>query len=241
MKKRLIQLALILGLMTLTCVAAQATESDASSGLRNLSVVEAYRNDIVLTPLDASNRTARPDENDNYPGAVKVSLTYSNPQAGSEYLLIVLSDDNETPSVDNMAYIDQQTAASSATGTAALDFTIFPKRVDASVTSVTYSIYLSSNTDAGTGNGITGYEKVGSFDYYASGTSDVLLGDVDGDGEIMVGDAVLVLQAVVEAETLDARQTTAADVDRDGSVMVGDAVAILQYVVEAIHSFDELT
>ena len=51
--------------MTLTCVAAQATESDASSGLRNLSVVDAYRNDIVLTPLDASNRTARPDENDN--------------------------------------------------------------------------------------------------------------------------------------------------------------------------------
>lgn len=231
LKKRLIQLALILGLMTLTCAAAQASDT----GLRNFSVVGKYSNDIRLTALDASNQQVTATGSD-YAGAAKVRVTYSNPQSGSEYLLIVLTGDDETPTVDNMAYIDQQTA-----GSTQLDFTIFPKKVDNTVKSVTYSVYLSSNTDAGTGNGVTGYEKVGTFEYYSSGVGDVKLGDVDGDGEIMVGDAVLVLQAVVEAETLDERQTTAADVDKDGSVMVGDAVAILQYVVEAIHSFDELS
>lgn len=233
LKKRLIQLALILGLMTLTCAAAQASESNAATGLRNVSVVDAYSGDIVLSALNASNRTVAPEGN-TYPGAAKVGLTYSNPQAGSEYLLIVLSDDDPTPSVDNMAYIDQQTAGSSA-----LDFTIFPKRVDTSVASVRYSVYLSSNTDAGTGNGITGYEKVGSFEYYNTNTAgDVMLGDLNGDGLVTVPDAVLVLQAFVQSVQLTDAQKAAGDVNHDGLITVSDAVKILQFFVKQITSFD---
>ena len=235
LKKRLIQLALILGLMTLTCVAAQASESNAATGLRNFSVEEAYRSDIQLTALDASGRVARPDENDAYPGAAKVGVSYSNPQAGSEYLLIVLSDDDPTPSVDNMAYIDQQTA-----GTTALDFTIFPKRVDASTASVSYSVYMSSNTDAGTGNGITGYEKVGSFDYYSNNTlGNVTLGDLNDDSLVNVADAVLVLQGFVGSVELTDAQRAAGDVNGDGLVNVSDAVRILQLFVGLITSFDD--
>ncbi len=235
MKKRLIQLALILGLMTLTCAAAQASESNADSGLRNFSVVEAYRSDIQLTAMDASGRVARPDENDAYPGAAKVGVSYSNPQAGSEYLLIVLSDDDPTPSVDNMAYIDQQTA-----GSAALDFTIFPKRVEASTASVSYSVYLSSNTDAGTGNGVTGYEKVGSFEYYNTNTAgDVNLGDLNGDNLVNVSDAVLVLQGFVGSVELTDAQRAAGDVNGDNLVNVSDAVRILQFFVGLITSFND--
>ena len=234
MKKRLIQLLLIFGLMVLTCAAAQATETEATSGFRNVSIEEAYKNDVSLIVQDSAGRAAKPVGNDTYPGAAKVGVVYNTPHTGSEYLLIVLSGSDSTPSVDNMAYIDQKTASTSSE----LEFTIYPKKVDAQTSSVSYSVYLSSNTDASTGDKITGYVKVGSFEYYSSVSA--TLGDVDGDERIMVGDAVLVLQAVVGAETLDTKQTAAADVDKDGRVMVGDAVAILQYVVGAIKSFDEL-
>ena len=236
MKKRLIQLALILGLMTLTCVAAQATESAPTSGLKNVSVEADYRDFVQIVALDAAGKTAIADAEDDtlYPGAVKVGVTYKTPQKDSEYLLIVLSDNNATPSVDNMAYIDQKTA-----GASDLEFTIYPKKPDATANSVTYSVYMSSSTDASSGTGVTGYVKVGSFEYYSTGLN-VTLGDVDDDGDIMVGDAVLVLRAVVEDIVLDERQTAAADVDKDGDVMVGDAVYILRYVVEDITSFDNL-
>ena len=53
MKKRLIQIALILGLMTLTCVAAQASETGApTSGFRVVEVESAYESDVALTPVD---------------------------------------------------------------------------------------------------------------------------------------------------------------------------------------------
>ena len=63
---------------------------------------------------------------------------------------------------------------------------------------------------------------------------------MDADEDVTISDAVLVLQAIVEAETLDDKQTAAADVDKDTEVTISDAVAILQYIVEAITSFDEL-
>lgn len=241
MKKRWIQLVLILGLMALTCLAAQATESQPTSGLRNLTVESKYRSIIQTIALDASgNDVTVVDATDGTsdilcPGAAQVRLTYQNPQSNKEYLLIVLSDDEETPSVDNMAYIDQknQTAA----GPNGLEFTIYPKKPDATAKSVTYSVYMSSDGDAA--EGVTSYEKVASFEYYSTGL-DVTLGDVDDDGDIMVADAVLVLRAVVEDIVLDERQTAAADVDRDGDIMVADAVYILRYVVEDITSFDNL-
>ena len=223
--------------MTLTCVAAHAAESGATSGLQKFSIETNYRDFVELVPLDANGRTVVADTTDDtmYPGAAKVGVTYKNPQKDSEYLLIVLVDgDDTTPTVDNMAYIDQKTA-----GTSDLDFTIYTKKPDATKNSVKYSVYMSSSSDASTGNGVTGYVKVGSFEYYSTGLN-VKLGDVDDDGDIMVADAVLVLRAVVEDIVFDERQTAAGDVDKDGDIMVADAVYILRYVVEDITSFDNL-
>ena len=237
MKKRLIQIALILGLMTLTCVAAQASETGApTSGFRVVEVESAYESDVTLTPVD--DKGANVTKADvRFPGAVKMKVTYSKAQSGNEYLLCVLADDETgVPTVDNMAYIDQKTADG-----ATMEFTVFPKAVDAKTTSVKYTVYLSSNADASSEDaGLTSFTKVGAFEYYAAGNSDVMLGDVDGDEDVTISDAVLVLQAIVEAETLDDKQTAAADVDKDTEVTISDAVAILQYIVEAITSFDEL-
>lgn len=229
-KKRWIQLALILGLMTLTCVAAQATDAAPTSGFKNVSVVDDYKSVVSLSPLDALDKDVIDrDTPGTYPGAVKVGVTYTGSQKDSEYLLIALVDGQDTtPTADNMAYIDQKTGDGSN-----LKFNIYPKKTTES--SVTYSVYMSSNAEA-SASGVTGYVKVGSFEYYNAGL-DFTLGDVDDNGKINVSDAVLVLQAYVGKKELTDAQTAAADVDKNEKVNVSDAVKILQYYVGKITSF----
>lgn len=63
---------------------------------------------------------------------------------------------------------------------------------------------------------------------------DIKIGDVNLDGEINAGDAVLVLRYAVDLAQLDDTQKIAADVNRDGSINAGDAVIILRYTVGLI-------
>ena len=229
MKKRLIQLALILGLMTLTCVAAQAAETDEpTSGFRiptDEGVVDAYKDDVTLTPLDADDKEVTgTDNNVRFPGAVKMKVTYKKAALNSEYLLCVLEDDGSataTPTADNMAYINQQTADG-----ANVEFTAFPKKQEA--TSVKYTVYLSSNADAASG-GISSFTKVATFEYY--GQSAVMLGDVDGDRDIDVQDALYALYLSVGTVNYqgrpEAEQRQAADLNGNGAVQVDEALNIL--------------
>ena len=229
MKKRLIQIALILGLMALTCAAAQASETEADepvSGFRVVAVESAYENDVALTPIDDKGaNVAQADV--RYPGAVKMKISYANAQTGNEYLLCVLADDESgVPTVDNMAYIDQKTADG-----AAVEFTAFPKAVDSKTTSVKYAVYLSSDADAASANGsVASFTKVASFEYYFAGLN-VMLGDVDGDEDITVNDALdalfLSVGTLNNTERPEEEQRTAADVNEDGDVGVDDALNIL--------------
>jgi hypothetical protein len=57
-------------------------------------------------------------------------------------------------------------------------------------------------------------------------------GDVNGDGDVSVVDAVLALRSVVGLETLGAEAKGAADMDRSGQVDVSDAVLILKKIVQ---------
>lgn len=66
----------------------------------------------------------------------------------------------------------------------------------------------------------------------------VKLGDVDGDGEISVKDALAVLKYVVEIEQKEIL-FEAADCDGDGDVNVQDALEILRYVVGHITEFKQ--
>ena len=67
--------------------------------------------------------------------------------------------------------------------------------------------------------------------------SAVVYGDLDGDGEVKVGDALIALQGAVGKLNLTADQVTAADVDGSEGVSVNDALIILQYSVGKIISF----
>lgn len=62
-------------------------------------------------------------------------------------------------------------------------------------------------------------------------------GDVNGDGKVSTGDAVMVLRYCADLTALDETQVSLADVNRDGGVGVGDAVMILRFTV-GLATFD---
>ncbi|MBR4545110.1 MAG: dockerin type I repeat-containing protein [Oscillibacter sp.] len=238
MKKSFMQLALILGLMTLACVTAWAAESDPEAeptfGFMNIKAESSF---VTLTALDDSEQsvTASTEDEAMFPGAVKIGVTCTNMQSGKEYLLIVQSGDNNTPNVDDMVFIDQK--APTSDGTQTNFFVIYPKKPSPTAESVQYTVYMSSNADTSTG--ITQYEKVGSFEYYST-APDVLLGDVDGNGSVTIADVSLLLDALNEKETLDDKQTAAADVDGNGVPAIADVGSLLDFLNGKIASFEEL-
>lgn len=67
---------------------------------------------------------------------------------------------------------------------------------------------------------------------------DYILGDVDNDGYITTADAILMAKYIVEAETFDTRQMSAADIDKDGDITAADCIKMSQYLVGIIESFE---
>ncbi len=70
---------------------------------------------------------------------------------------------------------------------------------------------------------------LGGFALYALGSSSKA-GDVDFDGAVTVEDALLVLRASADLNTLNAEQFKLADVTYDGKVNSVDALRILLYI-----------
>ncbi|MBO4878893.1 MAG: dockerin type I repeat-containing protein, partial [Clostridia bacterium] len=62
-------------------------------------------------------------------------------------------------------------------------------------------------------------------------------GDIDGNGEVNVTDAILALRASMGVIELDEVQQLAADVSGNGSVGVEDALLILRFAMGLIEEF----
>ena len=67
--------------------------------------------------------------------------------------------------------------------------------------------------------------------------SSIMLGDVNGDGDITIVDALKVCKAVNKVITLTADQIIAADVNHDGDITIVDALRICKYVNKVISTF----
>ena len=67
--------------------------------------------------------------------------------------------------------------------------------------------------------------------------SDVLLGDVDGNGSIEVKDITLLQNYMAGAAELTQKQMKAADVNSNGSITLQDVLMIQQYVAKKIDCF----
>lgn len=223
--KRLFKTILLAAIFTLVLsVSAFAAEG----GIYALDVVD---NQISTMPMTAGG-TEVADPTDTviddvteslFEGTERMRLTYSGATDGCYYLVVVLKGSSAIPTSDNIVYIDQVTAEG-----ADIDFNVFPSELEADES---YTVYLSSND--GSLNKLT---EMASFRYYVPYT----LGDVDGDKDVSVVDAMCVLQMAVNLN-LDQWtdvQWLAADVTGGGDgVDVEDAMLVLQRAVNLITSF----
>ncbi len=65
----------------------------------------------------------------------------------------------------------------------------------------------------------------------------LIYGDINGDGEVTVCDAILILKKIVGSVSFNEEQNLAGDVNGDGKISAADATLILRYVAEHITDF----
>lgn len=205
MKKLLRRAALtafVFGCMTCAAFAMDADVSVVGSG-------------TSLTPVGGSAVTSESSATVSDPTSYKLSYSDTSVKAGEQYLVLMvatndISSDKPTYTItaDSLIYINQ---TASTAGNVTFD-TVYPSSVADSV------ILL-------TGGSLTEPKLLAKVD--AQG----ILGDVNYDNKVTVGDASDVLGNIVGKIKFDATQSAMADVNRDGRVNVGDASDILGYIV----------
>lgn len=163
---------------------------------------------------DETDAIAAVDGFDNpfYPNAEKIKVIAD--ASNDAFYLIIAQNSTEVPQEGNIVYVDQSTGAEQT-----VTFTVYPKSL---VSGTTYYIYLSSSAIA---VGEDGRQPIASFTYYQP----YMLGDVDGDKEIGLVDALMVLRHCAGLELLTPAQEKPADANKDNSVDPVDALMILQH------------
>lgn len=78
-----------------------------------------------------------------------------------------------------------------------------------------------------------GSQKVAELDI----ASNVVYGDVDGNGRVTAEDALMILKKVVKLKVFNSDQEKAADVDNNGRIEANDALLVLKKVVQLITKF----
>lgn len=140
---------------------------------------------------------------------LSMTLTKTGLTSGGMYLVLVLKGTDTVPTESNILYINQATA--DGDGTVTFD-NVYPSSL------VDSTVYLS-------GTGLTGLTKMGFIDLQ------VMLGDVNGDNIIDVGDAIVLLRYIAGLESeIGAEALAAADVNGDNIIDVGDAMELLRNI-----------
>ncbi len=60
--------------------------------------------------------------------------------------------------------------------------------------------------------------------------SQIMLGDINGDGKVKINDMLTILHGISGSQTLSESQQLAADIDKDGKVTVRDMLRIMHYI-----------
>lgn len=96
-------------------------------------------------------------------------------------------------------------------------------------TAGSYTFEWSYSKDGSVNNG-SDCVKIDNVEF--SGTIPTVEGDVDGDGNVTVQDALLVLRAAMGVQQLTPAQVAAADMDGDGNVTANDAIIVLRLALD---------
>ena len=91
----------------------------------------------------------------------------------------------------------------------------------------TYPIYL---TEASISDATSANQKVLSDVKATLVLDDYVVGDTNGDGKVLVGDVISILNYIV-GERPEGFNVKAADVNSDGKILVGDVIAVLNIIV----------
>lgn len=215
MKRTIRLLALILTLTLALSAAAMATkltytEANAQGNVHAASLVDGCK-----LKFDGDK--------------LKVTYTDSKLKAGDMVIVFLLetadkqaiTDDTVKPSItptsSNIKYIDQGTAAATATaGNGSVEFSVYPQNHTNAVVRI---ISVNAATNKVTDENIAAVKL------------NYTLGDANGNGTVEISDAVRVLRYIVNSEHPEEDGTfveQAADMNGNGTVEVGDVVAILK-------------
>ena len=215
MKRTIRLLALILTLTLALSAAAMATkltytEANAQGNVHAASLVDGCK-----LKFDGDK--------------LNVTYTDSKLKAGDMVIVFLLetADKKEimddkvelsiTPTSSNIKYIDQGTAAATATaGNGSVRFSVYPQNHTNAVVRI---ISVNAATNKVTDENIAAVKL------------NYTLGDANGNGTVEISDAVRVLRYIVNSEHPEEDGTfveQAADMNGNGTVEVGDVVAILK-------------
>ena len=216
MKRTIRLLALILTLTLALSAAAMATEIKYDEGETN-----ATKSVSAVSLVDGCKLKFDGDK-------LNVTYTDSKLKAGDMVIVFLLetadkkeiTDDKVelsiTPTSSNIKYIDQGTAAATATaGNGSVRFSVYPQNYTNAV------VRIISVNAAGTLTDVN----------VAAVKLNYTLGDANGNGTVEISDAVRVLRYIVNSEHPEEDGTfveQAADMNGNGTVEVGDVVAILK-------------
>ena len=190
----------------------------------SLPSLNAITDDTVSVPVQAEDfqNVGAVSLSIQFNGAVLSFVEATNNAFGGD-----LEADTPEAGVVNLSGFD--TAGSDLSG----DLVVLRfEATTAGSSSLTFDPANSEITDAG---GTPFNVSYGSGD--VSVTEGLILGDVNANGSIDVGDATLVLRFAVDDVGLSDQQRGAADVDGDGEILAQDASLILQRVVGNIDEF----
>lgn len=217
MKRTIRLLALILTLTLALSAAAMATEIDYEKGETN-----ATKSVSAVSLVDGCELKFDGD---------KLKVTYTNSALKEGDMVIVflletkdkqaITDDTVElsimPTAENIKYIDQGTAAATATaGNGSVRFSVYPQNYTNAVVRI---ISVNAATNKVTDENIAAVKL------------NYTLGDANGNGTVEISDAVRVLRYIVNSEHPEEDGTfveQAADMNGNGTVEVGDVVAILK-------------
>lgn len=223
MKRTIRLLALILTLTLALSAAAMATDINYETGKQN-----ATKSVSAVSLVDGCEL--------NFDGD-KLNVTYTNSalKEGDMVIVFLLETKDATgklveavktteaaaklivPTAENIKYIDQKTAAATATaGNGSVTFDIYPQNHTNAVVRI---ISVNAATNKVTDENIAAVKL------------NYTLGDANGNGTVEISDAVRVLRYIVNSEHPEEDGTfveQAADMNGNGTVEVGDVVAILK-------------
>ena len=217
MKRTIRLLALILTLTLALSAAAMATEIDYEKGETNAT------KSVSAVSLVEGCTVAFEGE--------KLKVTYTNSALKEGDMVIVflletadkkeITDDKVelsiTPTSSNIKYIDQGTAAATATaGNGSVSFSVYPQNYTNAVVRI-----ISANKD-GT---LTDVNVAAVKLIYT-------LGNVNGDKTINALDSLAILKYLTDKSSFPLKVPAAADANGDGTINAMDSLAILKYLVD---------